>query len=150
MQALNLLKKFEGISGVDLYLHDKYQKVLFNFAKYVNTTCYNECLILGLLNRVLYLFLIQNPFIMRKFIFWIITLLLLPLTFKTLNKLPWLSFWDLMFVSIIFFQIWSNKSVINTDYVTLLLRVDNILNFNENLFLRIDKIIIFTRNIFYE
>lgn len=33
MQALELLKKFGNIAGVDLYLHDKYQKVLFNFSK---------------------------------------------------------------------------------------------------------------------
>ena len=33
MQALDLLNKFEAISGVDLFLYDKYQKVLLNFSK---------------------------------------------------------------------------------------------------------------------
>lgn len=36
MQALELLKKFAGIAGVDLYLHDKYHKVLLNFARSVH------------------------------------------------------------------------------------------------------------------
>lgn len=33
MQALTLLKKFGAIAGVDLYLQDKYYKVLLNFSK---------------------------------------------------------------------------------------------------------------------
>lgn len=36
MQALELLKKFAGIAGVNLYLHDKYHKVLLNFARSVH------------------------------------------------------------------------------------------------------------------
>lgn len=36
MQALELLKKFAGIAGVDLYLHDKYHKVLHSFARSVH------------------------------------------------------------------------------------------------------------------
>ena len=35
MRSLELLSKFESISGVQLYLHDKYYKLLMQYGKYV-------------------------------------------------------------------------------------------------------------------
>ena len=36
-RALALLQKFESIAGVELYLKDKYQRVLLNYGKLVSS-----------------------------------------------------------------------------------------------------------------
>ena len=35
LRALELLRKFENIAGVQLYLHDKYQRILFQYGRYI-------------------------------------------------------------------------------------------------------------------
>ena len=35
LRALELLRKFENIAGVQLYLHDKYQRILFQYGRYM-------------------------------------------------------------------------------------------------------------------
>ena len=34
LRALELLQKFENIAGVQLYLHDKYQRILMQYGRY--------------------------------------------------------------------------------------------------------------------
>lgn len=34
LRALELLQKFENVAGVQLYLHDKYQRILMQYGRY--------------------------------------------------------------------------------------------------------------------